>query len=229
MISYQEQEELKAQLSTLAEKGLAELYKLASELKIGSEDLLRMLANVQGISPELGRRIDYLWQIRFGKVHVKAPKSRLDEPEELLAPRMPELGLPESSELSYIDGLRDHKTGNFYFAINHRDKLPRYVPPPQYDHGMDGIRPQVNSFFSEFLRHKNKSFLLYEAEDFSFDTRLGTEVPPYRIYELELIDIETESLKYGFRYGQGKVLFTHGNAPYARFSEILKAIGLWEQ
>lgn len=203
------------------------IQKLAYDLNMTYERLDRIIQKKELIDKELALRIRYLWQIIFGKVRIKAPKSILDK-EELIPPKPPKLGLKESTEISYIDGLRDSKRGIFYFAINYRDKLPEYILPSKYDHSMDEPREDMNSFLTEFVRHKNKSFVLYEADSITFDTRLGSEVPSFRIFEMEFIDIETESLRYGFTYGQGKIIFKKGNLPFERWVNMLKKIRKWE-
>jgi hypothetical protein len=223
-------------LTLLAEKhgvkvdsaDIKKMLKFAEYIKMDVESAMRILAGEQALSPEQRKKIRYLFAKEFGKVSIKVPAAELIPPEITLPPKFRELGLEESTEISYIDGLRDGKTGMVYFPINHRDKLTLNIPPSMYDHGMDEVREEINSFLSEFLRYKNKSFDLYEAEDISFDTRLGSEVPEFRTYEMELIDAVTEELRYALKYGQGKVLYKKGNLPFDRFVNTLKRKGKYE-
>jgi hypothetical protein len=232
--AFQEQEESIKKLIKLAEKqgveidsgNFKKILKFSDFVKIDVESVLRILTGEQTLSPRERKRIRYLHDIEFGEVAVKVPRSVL-EPEEL--PEPPELGLEKCSEQTYIDGLGDRKTGIVYFAINHRDIQVKYVLPSRYDFAINEPRGEINYFLAEFFRHKSKSLVLHESEGISFDTRLGPECPTFRIYEMELIEVETESLRYALRYGQGKVLFKKGNLPFDRFVETLRRVGKWEQ
>ncbi len=222
-VSFQKQEERKARLSQLAEKGLAELYKLASDLKIGSEDLLRILANVQGISPELGRRIDFLWQIRFGKVLIKAPKPELIPP--ITSPKPLEIER-KCSLLIHIDALEHNLIA--YFAINYKDFLTEHIEYPHYDEAIDRPRKYLNEFFVNFTRVKDKSMGLVESE-LSMEVRYDEECPKkYRVFEMEMIEIETETLRYGLKYANGRVLKSVGNIPIKEIIRILRREKVWE-
>ncbi len=233
--AYEKQQETITLLNALGEEyGLATgfnyagLIKLSQDSRIDLEPIVRMLGGLQGADPEETKKIRYLYAIKLGTVKVKVPKSVLDQ-KELIPPKMPpELGLKESAEITYIDGLRDRKSGLIYFPINHRDILTEYILPSEYDNGMDEIREEINTHVTEFLRYKNKSFMLYEADGISFDTRLGSEVPPFRTYQMELIDGETEEVRYKLIYGQGKLLYKKGNLPFDRLVNTLKRIGRWE-
>lgn len=232
--AFERQEESFRMLMKLSEsRGIKEdsgnikkILKLAEDLRFDVESYLRILAGLQSISPDQRKRIRYLHAKELGKVAVKVPKPVLEH--ELVTPKPPELGFRECSEISYIDGLRDSKTGVVYFVGNHRDKQIKYILPSEYDHAMDEIREEINSFISEFLRYKNKAFDLYEAEGFSFDTRLGHECPEFRTYEFELIDVGTEEVRYKLIYGRGKLIDKKGNLPFDRFITIIKKIGRYE-
>lgn len=234
--AFERQEESIKNLVELAEKqgikidsgNFKKILKFSDFVKIDVESVLRILTGEQTLTPEQRRRIRYLYAIEFGEVKTKVPRSIL-EPEELRPPEPPELGLRECSEHTYIDGLGYRKTGLVYFAINHRDKQVSYVLPSQYDFAMDEPREEINSFLAEFFRHKSKSLVLHESESISFDTRLGPECPPFRTYEMELIEVETEELRYALTYGQGKILFKKGNLPFDRFASTLKKTGRFEQ
>jgi hypothetical protein len=232
--AFKEQQEGIRKFIELAEKhgvkvdsaDIKKMLKFAEYIGMDVEAAMRTLVGEQGLTPEQRKKIRYLFALEFGKVETRVPRSVL-EPEEL--PEPPELGLEKCSEQIYIDGLGDRKTGIVYFAINHMDIQVKYVLPSRYDFAMDEPRGEINYFLAEFFRHKSKSLVLHESEGISFDTRLGPECPPFRTYEMELIEVETESLRYALRYGQGKVLFKKGNLPFDRFVETLKRVGKWEQ
>ncbi len=127
----------------------------------------------------------------------------------------------------YIDGL-EH-SGTIYFALNHKDILPTYVGYAGYDHAMDSVREYINPFMRRFFMSKNDAMGLVEASSLSMDTRYGEECPAARRYEFELVDIETESLRYGLVYSKGRVVFSKGNLPIDRIVPLLKSIGAWEK
>lgn len=96
--AFQRQKERQQRIKDLAERyTYAALYLLATDLRLDPEGLLRIIGGVQGINPELARRIDYLWQIIFGTVYYPAPKSVLDMEIEL------ELGTIEKSSAFSIE------------------------------------------------------------------------------------------------------------------------------
>jgi hypothetical protein len=121
---FQKQEQKKRKLKDLAQRyTMAALYLLASDLRLDHESLLRILGGVQGINPPLGKRIDHLWQIKFGKVEVEVPKPAISEPtlEEI----------EKSSAFYYRDGLKGiEKT---YKEVVHWDILTEYVSESEYD------------------------------------------------------------------------------------------------
>lgn len=203
--SFQKQEERKARLHQLAEKGLAELYKLAADLKIGSEDLLRILADVQGIDPDLGRRIDYLWQIRFGRVSVKVPK--------------PELKPPESSIFDAIYKLVGKK--ETYKVANVKDVLTELIEDVNYDGALHRVIPRINEILHAFFKgHLN----LEEEQGISSGTT--SEVPEFRKFELEILH-ENEP-QYVFIYGKGVIINLIGDLPAEKLVKVLKDEGKWE-
>jgi len=131
------------------------------------------------------------------------------------------------SGFEYVDGLEDR--GTVYFAVNHKDFLPAYIDYSEYDHAMDAVRDYINEFMRTFFRSKDKSMGLVEASSPSMDTRYGEECPDSRIYEFELVDIDSDQLKYGLVYSKGRVVFSKGNLPIDRIVLLLKSIGAWEQ
>lgn len=207
MAAFEKQEQRKDKLNQLAQKGLAELYKLSSDLTINSEDLLRILADVQGISPELGKRIDYLWQIRFGKVYYPAPK-----PE-----------IPESTAFSYHDHLVGKKDP--YIDPVHVDLLTEWVDEENYDGALTRVHDRINSALEV---HFGGHLSIDPAEKMSVDPRYGDEIPKTRIYELHIIDRYTNEARYGLKYFNGELQVHFGNLPFDKIVAILKEEGFWE-
>ncbi len=155
------------------------------------------------------------------KVCPELEKERIEEAEKEFAEKK------KCSSFIYIDGLED--SGTVYFALNHKDFLPTYVDYSEYDHVMDAVREYLNDFIRNFFRSKDKSMRLVEASSPSQDTRYDEECPDSRRYEFELIDIETESLRYGLVYSKGMIVSSKGNLPLLRIVAVLKSIGAWEQ
>ncbi len=139
----------------------------------------------------------------------------------------PVIEVRKCSSFEYIDGLQD--SGTVYFALNHKDFLPAYMEYTDYDHAMDEVRDFINEWIRNFFRSKNNAFGLVEANAPSMDTRIEDECPDSRRYEFELIDIETEDLRYGLVYEKGKFTSIHGNLPISQIALMLKKIGAWEQ
>jgi hypothetical protein len=213
MNSYDKQEQHKERLIQLAEKAVTELYKLSFSLKISPEDLLRILADEQGITPELGRRIDYLWQIRFGTARVEVPKPFLPVIKECRA-------------YTYLSGLEHGDI--IYMPINHRDTLPDCGEGDAYDHAMDPIRDYIDDWAATFMRRKDKAMQLVQAKEPSESPHYESECPDSRQYEFELID-EEEEKRYKIVYSKGKIIYSKGkNLPLEEIVSLLKKIGKWE-
>lgn len=222
--AFSKHEERKQKLKQLAEKVQYEaLLRFASNLGISAEDLLRILADIQGITPELGRRIDYLWVIEFGKVLVEVPRSILDL--VIIPPKPLEVEGRKCSLFIHIDGL-EHGF-SIYHALNYKDYLPTHIRYHLYDGALDSPRNYLNEFFVNFMRVKDKSMTLVESE-LSLEVRYGEECPKSRVFEMELIEIETETLRYGLKYANGGVLKSVGNLPIKEIVRILKSVGAWE-
>jgi hypothetical protein len=224
--AFEKQEELKARLSKLAEKGLAELYKLASDLKISSEDLLRTLADVQGISPELGRMVDYLWQIRFGKVMVKVPPAELIPPE-IIVPEPPKIEIKKCTTFTRLSGLEDKNT--LYEAGNYRDVQTHFVAYEDYDGAMDPVCAYIDNWVVKSFRKKDKSMSLVKVPKVSMSTHYGSECPESRRFEYELFEVETGKPRYFLIYTKGKVVKSEGNLPLSEIVSLLKKIGSWKK
>lgn len=223
---YENQEEALRLLRALSEKYAASgtnylgLLKLAQDLKIDVESVVRILAGLQSIDPFEKRKIGYLHALKLGKVSVKVPPAQLI-PEITL-----DIDRKRCSLFVFIDAL-EHKL-SVYFAINYKDLLPNYVEYDQYDFAMKEIREYLNEFFVKFMRIKDKSMSLVES-GLSGETRYDGECPKnHRVFEVELIEIETETMRYGLKYSKGKVLKVVGNLPVNDIVKILKRSNNWE-
>lgn len=211
---FQRHKEREDRLKKLAEKPLAELYGLASELEIDAESLLRILAGVQGIDPALGDRIDELFNIKF------PPKPR--PPIEVPKPPIPIEIIPERcSVFKYMDemwGIKDP-----YKIPNHKDLLTELIDESEYDGALGRVRSGINRILEKFFKGE-----LHVEEAVSISYGTTSECPESRRYELEILDKDTEALLYGLIYQEGRVLSTVGNVPEAAISSILKREGAWE-
>ena len=223
---YEDQEEALQSLRALSEKyGLSGtnylgLLKLSQDVKIGLESIVRILAGLQSIDPNERKRIRYLHILKLGKVSVKVP------PAQLIPETTPEIEGKRCSLFVYIDAL-EHRL-SVYFAINYKDLLPSYIEYDRYDFAMNEIREYLNEFFVKFMRIKDKSMSLVES-DLSGEVRYDNECPKKdRVFEVELIEIETETMRYGLKYSKGKVLKVVGNLPVNDIVKIIKRSGFWE-
>lgn len=247
--AFTKHEERKKKLKELSEKvQYKALLRLAKALGITPEDLLRILAGFQGITPKLGRRIDYQWAIEFGKVKIEVPKPFL-EPEiisvepiketmkvsairepflkpEIIVPEPPKVDIKKCTTITRLSGLEDKNT--IYDAINSSDGHTDLVDYKNYDHAIDTIATWLEEWTVKFFRKKDKAMRLVKATELSISTHYDTDCPKSRRFEFELIDIETEELKYGFIYTKGQITWSLGNLPLSEIVYVLKRIGVWE-
>ncbi len=218
---FQKQEESIRMFKKLSEsRGIKEdsgniikILKLAEDLKIDGESFLRIHAGLQSISPEQRNRIRYLYAKELGKVSIKAPKPFL-EPE-----------IKRCTTFTYLTGLEHENT--LYFAINHRYVLPDFVEYGDYDRAIDTVRNFLDSWAETFFRKKDKSMQLVKASEPSMSTHFGNDCPDAKRYEFELIDNETEEIRYKLIYSKGKIVQSTGNLPLDESVSILKKTG-WE-
>jgi hypothetical protein len=230
--AFKEQEEGIKKFKGLAEKhgvkvdaaDIKKILKFAEYVKMDVESEMRILAGEQGLSPQERKKIRYLYAQEFGKVKTKVPRSILDL---VVIPPEP-LGIEgtKCSLLIHIDAL-EHKL-IAYFAINYMDFLRERVEYQNYDGAIGRPRKYINEFFVNFTRVKDKSMGLVESE-LSMEVRYNEECPKkYRVFEMEMIEIETETLRYGLKYANGRVLKSVGNLPIKEIVRILKSVGAWE-
>lgn len=224
--AFEKQEERKRNLKELAEKYQYEgLLKLASRLGITPEDLMRILAGVQGIDEILDRRIDLLWIEKFGTVYIKVPKPFLNL--DIRVPEPPTIDIKMCSAFTRLTGLEDKNT--IYEAINTRHVLSNYVEPQNYNPtSINRIANWLEEWSVTFFRKKDKSMRIVKATELSVSTHYGRDCPNSPRLEYELLDIETGEPRYGFIYTKGKIIWSIGNLPLSEISSIVKDLGVWE-
>ena len=221
---YEKHEERKNKLKELSQKvQYGALLGLASKLGISAEDLLRILAEVQGIDPELGRKIDLLWEIEFGSVKIEVAKPFLNQnTQEQLKNQ-----LRKCRTETHLMGLEHGDI--MYIAINHRDVRPYFEETETPDLDVVPVVEYINDWVTTFFRRKDKAMKLVKALRPSMSTHYGHECPESRYYEFELIDNENEETKYRLIYSQGKIVKKIGNLPAIEIAALLKKIGKWEK
>jgi hypothetical protein len=201
------------------------ILELSDFVKIDVESVLRILTGQQTLTPAQRKRIRYLHAIALGKVYVKAPPAKLIPPK-VIPPEPLTIEGRSCSLLVHIDALEHNLIA--YFAINYKDFLIERIEYSRYDGAIERPRNYLNEFFANFIRAKDKSMSLVESE-LSMEVRYDEECPKkYRIFEIEMIEIETETLRYGLKYANGRVLKSVGNLPVKEIVGILKSVGAWE-
>ncbi len=184
---YEKHKQREDKLKKLAEKPLEELYMQASELEISAEDLLRILAGVQGISPELGKRIDELYNKKF-------PVPPPPKPVEIPPPT-----IKECSVFMYIDYMVGKK--DKYFSPNHRDVLTEDISKSEYDGALTRVRPKINDIINRFFKN---TLQISKGEGLSDDV---VKCPKHRTYEFSIVDFRDDEPYYQFQYRQGRIIF----------------------
>lgn len=239
--AYTKHEERQKKLNDLVKDALS---NLVSELRIDIDSLLRIMLGLQGIDPDLGRRIDELWQLRKGKM-IPAPKAEVVPEKKFEPPKPKPIEAPEVEkkciQFGYEDALYDDETNNEYMSIDHIDSLPEFGDKEDYEYAMKKIRRDVNLFFAEYFVHKGKFFTLKEADDVEPNVLYNDECPKFRTYEFVIVDLEDnpshrwfipgENAKYYFKYGNGRIIEYYpkkGRVPWEEFASTLKMTGLWE-
>lgn len=223
--AFTKHEERKRKLKKMVEKVQSEaLLGLASKHKISAEELLRILAGIQGITPELGRRIDYLYVIEFGKVKIEVPKPFLNI--DIVVPEPPKVEIRKCTTITRLSGLEDKNT--IYDAVNSRDVHTDLVEYINYDHAIDPIATWLEEWTVKFFRKKDKAMRLVKATELSISTHYDNECPKSRRFEFELIDIETGELRYGLIYTKGQITWSLGSLPLSEIIYVLKKIKVWE-
>lgn len=219
------------------------LFKLASDLKIDIESLMKILAGIQGIDIELGRRIEYLWQIRKGKVHVPVPKAELVpekkfepipiEPEEFETIKgCSYFSTADEKEEEYRDGLISTK-GSVTFVMNHRDILTEFVSVEDYDGALKVVLKEIDKIFLKFINERNGNFGLGDfAKALSSGTVPSGQCTDSRKYEFEARRYEDGEyvFAYGLKYSNGVVSDVVGfeQGIIAEISNKLWMVGVWE-
>lgn len=220
---FEKHEQRKKEIIELYQKTeFRDLRLLTYRLGMSADDFLGILEGSQGIDPELGRRIDYLWQIKFGTTKIQAPKPYLEPGTEIK--------IKKCRAYTYLSGLEHGDI--MYLAINHRDVLPDCGESDAYDHSMDSIRDHIDEWATTYMRRKDKAMELVKALQPSISTHYGDECPTNRYYEFELEEIQQEGKRYRLVYMKGKIIKLVGNIPQqeiAEITELFKKIGKWEE
>jgi hypothetical protein len=188
------------------------LLTLASENKTDAESIRMIMAGFQGIPPELGERIDYLWIKNFGKVTVEVPKPVLNEIETI----------QESSAFYYLDSIfidRDPFKDTVYW-----DLLTESVTEEEYEEALTRVRNKINKVLGVFF----KGLSIVPTENISVAKLQGTEIPQSRVFELNIFDRYTKKLLYALRYCNGDVQICYGWLPFDKIVSILREEGAWE-
>jgi hypothetical protein len=231
--AFERQEESIKMLAELAQKqgieidsgNFKKILKFSEFVRVDVKSLLRILTGEQTLTPQQRKRIRYLYDIEFGKVYVRVPPAELIPPK-IIPPEPLRIAVPNCSLLIHIDALEHDLTA--YFGINYMDFLIKHIEYMHYDGAIEPPRNYLNGFFANFMRVKDKSMSLVESE-LSMEVRYDEECPKkYRMFEMEMIEIETETLRYGLKYANGRVLKSVGNLPIKEIVRILKSVGAWE-
>jgi hypothetical protein len=217
--SFEKQETQKGKLKDLAERyTYAALFLLGEDLRLDPQSLLMILGGRQGISPALGKQINYLWQINFGTVYHPAPKSVLEiEIEEI------------------------EKSSVFYYKDSFVGKTDIYKDPIFWDILTQNISEEEYNKNNALLRVRNKIIPVLDelyktlhvdrTEYMSVAPLFGPERRKNRTFELHIIDRETEEVQYALSYSKGELQVSEGNMPPVTANKIvyiLRTEGTWE-
>jgi len=195
----------------------AALYLLATDLRLDPEGLLRIIGGLQGINPELGKRIDYLWLEKFGTSYYPAPKSVLDMEIEIGT-------IEKSSAFFYRDPM--HGIEKEYKDVVFWDILTEQINEQEYnkDNALFRVRKKIIPVLDKFY----KTLYVSPSEHISIATLFGDERRKHRTFELHIIDTKTKSVQYSLSYSQGDLQVSDGNLQTDVIVYILRTEGIWE-
>jgi len=224
--AFERHEESKNRLKNLYEKYSYEaLLRLASDLGIDAESLLRIVAGLQGITPELGRKIDNLWLENFGTSYYPAPPSILDMEIELET-------MEKSSAFFYRDPMIGIKKE--YKDLVLWDILPDFISEQEYNNALTRVRNKIIPVLDDFY----KTLCVQPTSNISISTLYGPERRANRTFELHLIERDDEDtdkplykVQYGLSYSKGEIQVLEGNIPPDTVDKIIYIIrteGEWE-
>ncbi len=214
--AFQKQEGRERKLKDLAQRyTYAALYLLAKDLRLDPESLLNIIGGIQSITPELARRINYLWQIIFGTVYYPAPTSVLEVEIETIE---------KSSAFFYRDTLIGKKDP--YLDPIFWDILAEQIPEEEYkkNNALARVRNKIIPVLDEFF----ETLYVRPSENISVATLFGSERRKNRTFELHIIDRETKVVRYGLSYSQGDLQVSIGNLDADKIVYILRTEGFWE-
>jgi hypothetical protein len=224
--AFQRQKERQEKIIDLAQRyTYAALYLLAKDLRFDHESLLRVIGGLQGISPELGRKIDNLWLEYFGTSYYPAPKSVLDMEIELET-------IEKGSAFFYRDPLYGKKDP--YKDMVLWDILPDFTSEQEYDNALTRVRNKIIPVIDDFY----KTLYVQLTLNISISTLYGPERRANRTFELHIIEREERDadkplykVQYGLSYSNGSLQVLEGDIPEEtvyKIIYILKSEGNWE-
>lgn len=220
--AFERHEESKNRLKNLYERyTYAALYLLATDLRLDTESLLRIIGGLQGMSQELRKRINLLWVIKFGTTYFPAPRPVLEPEMETME---------KGSAFFYRDPLYGEKDP--YKDLVLWDILPNFISEQDYNNALTRVRNKIIPLMDEFY----KTLHVEPTENISVATLYGPERREHRTFELHLIDRETDrntdivtyKVKYALAYSQGEMQVCDGNLPVESILNILRAEGDWQ-
>ncbi len=190
MTAFERQEERKRKLKELYEKYKFEaLLKLASDLRIDAETLLRIMSGSQGIDVEIGKHIDWLWQVIFGKVKVEVPKADLRE--ALISVQETEISALEEENRKLKD-----KIASLEKALKEKpepeikkekEKEPEFVPEEEFEPEPEPIEPEKKPEFVPEFEFVEECPMMVYADDMvgKTDKYLSPEHRDYLINQIQ--------------------------------------------
>jgi hypothetical protein len=222
--AFKKQEQDQSKLTDLGVKyTLAALYLLASDLRLDTESLLRIIGRVQGIAPALAKRIHNLWIQKFGTSYYPAPKSCLETPEPVLVPEIEIETIEKGSAFYYKDKL--YGTNDPYIDVVFWDILPNFLNEEQYDKApLTRVRNKIIPIIDDFYQN----LYVRPSENISVSPLFGPERRKNRTFELHLINRETKEVQYALSYSNGELQVSDGNIPAERIIPFIRAEGFWE-
>jgi hypothetical protein len=222
--AFERHEESKNRLKNLSEKYSYEaLLRLASDLGIDAESLLRIVAGLQGITQNLAKRIDILWVLKFGTTYFPAPRPVLEPEMETME---------KSSAFFFRDPLYGKKDP--YKDMVLWDILPDFISEQEYNNALTRVRNKIIPVIDEFY----KNLYVQPASNISVATLYGPQRRAKRTFEMHLIerdDKDTDKplykVQYGLSYSEGDIQVSEGNIPadtVYKILYILRTEGDWE-
>lgn len=185
---------------------LPSISKLASDLNIGIDTLIRVFAHKEDISDDLASKLMYLWAIKLGSAYVPGPKAELEPIECSIF----------DSVYQFVSKNKSYKTSNI------KDILPQKIEDSQYDGALKRVMPAINEILYIFFK---KNFQIEETKELS--SGITTVCPEFRKFEIEILD--DGIMQYFLIYGKGILIDSSESLPVEKIVAILKNEGYWEK